>query len=61
LKTEFYDRRVWPTRKRARIEIGAWIEVHFNLCLRHASLGQVSPVNFELQYANQTANLQKAA
>jgi len=61
LKTEFYDRRVWPTRKRARIEIGAWNEDHENLCLRHASLGQVSPVNFELQYSNQTADLQKAA
>ena len=61
LKTEFYDRRVWPTRKRARIEIGAWIEDRYNLCLRHASLGQVSPVNFELQYSNQTADLQKAA
>ena len=61
LKTEFHDRRVWPTRKRARIEIGAWIEDRYNLCLRHASLGQVSPVKFELQYSNQTADLQKAA
>ncbi len=28
---------------------------------RHASLGQISPVDFELQYSNQTAELQRAA
>ena len=26
LKTEFYYRRVWPTKKAARIEVGTWIE-----------------------------------
>ena len=26
LKTEFYHRRVWPIRKRAKLEVGAWIE-----------------------------------
>lgn len=61
LKTEFYYRRVWPTRKRARIEVGAWIEGRYNRRRRHASIGQISPVNFELQYSNQNAELQKAA
>ena len=61
LKTEFYYRRVWPTRKRARIEIGTWIEDRYNRRRRHASLGQVSPVNFELRCSNQTAELREAA
>jgi len=60
LKTEFYYRRVWPTRKRARIEVGAWIEDRYNRRRRHASLGQVSPVAFEMQYLT-TAALKKAA
>ena len=47
LKTEFYYRRVWPTRKRAKIEVGAWIEGRYNRARRHASLGQISPVSFE--------------
>ena len=61
LKTEFYYRRVWPTRKRARLEVGAWIEDRYNRRRRHSSIGQISPVNFELQYSNQTAELQEAA
>jgi len=61
LKTEFYYRRVWPTRKRAKLEVGAWIEGRYNRRRRHASLGQISPVSFELQYSNQNAELQQAA
>lgn len=61
LKTEFYHRSAWPTRKRAKIEIGAWIEEHYNRRRRHASIRQISPVNFELRYSNQSADLQKAA
>ncbi|MBC7761719.1 MAG: transposase [Candidatus Saccharibacteria bacterium] len=60
-KTEFYYRRVWPTRKRARIEIGARIEDRYNRRRRHASLGQVSPVNVELPYSNQITGIQEAA
>lgn len=30
LKTEFYYRRVWPTWKRAKLEVGAWIEARYN-------------------------------
>ena len=30
LKTEFYYRRVWPTKTRARLEVGAWIEERYN-------------------------------
>jgi transposase InsO family protein len=61
LKTEFYYRRVWPTKKRARLEVGKWIEDRYNRRRRHASLGQVSPVNFEMQYSTNTVALKKAA
>src|SRR4029079_19139659 len=60
LKTEFYYRRVWPTQKTARIEVGASIEDRYNRRRRHASIGQITPVAFELQYSRQTADLQKA-
>ena len=61
LKTEFYYRRVWPTKKRARLEVGKWIEDRYNRRRRHASIGQISPVDFELQYSRQIADSQKAA
>ena len=61
LKTEFYYGRVWPTKKLARIEVGKWIEDRYNRRRRHASLGQVSPVAFEMQYLTTTAALKKAA
>jgi transposase InsO family protein len=61
LKTEFYYRRVWPTKKDARLAVGEWIEDRYNRRRRHASLGQVSPVTFEMQYSINTASLKKAA
>ena len=61
LKTEFYYRRVWPTKKAARLEVGKWIEDRYNRRRRHASIGQISPVDFELQYSRQIADSQKAA
>lgn len=61
LKTEFFYRRVWPTRKRTRIEVGAWIEDRYNRRRRLASIGQIAPVTCELQNSNQTADLQQAA
>ena len=61
LKTEFYYRRVWPTKKRARLEVGNWIEDRYTRRRRHASIGQISPVDFELQYSRQIADSQEAA
>ena len=61
LKTEFYYRRVWPTKKAARVAVGAWIEDRYNRRRRHSSIGQITPVDFELQYSQQIADSQKAA
>jgi len=61
LKTEFYYRRVWSTKKAARIEVGKWIEDRYNRRRRHASIGQITPVAFELQYSQQIADSQQAA
>lgn len=61
LKTEFYYRRVWPTKAGASQAVGAWIEDRYNRRRRHSSIGQISPVAFELQYSNQTAAHHKAA
>ena len=61
LKTEFYYRRVWPTQARAKIEVAAWIEERYNRRRRHSALGQISPVQFELQHCNHpAADLQAA-
>jgi putative transposase len=61
LKTEFYYRRVWPTQARARLEVGAWIEDRYNRRRRHSALGQISPVQFELQHCTHpAADLQAA-
>jgi putative transposase len=48
LKTECYSRRVWPTKKGARLAVGNWIEDFYNRRSRHTSLGQFSPVAFEM-------------
>jgi len=61
LKTEFYYRRVWPTKAGAAQAIGAWIEDRYNRRRRHSALGQISPVRYELQHCNDTAAALQAA
>jgi putative transposase len=61
LKTEFYYRRAWPTNTAARLAVGAWIEGRYNRRRRHSALGQISPVQFEMQHCNHTAADQQAA
>jgi putative transposase len=61
LKTEFYYRRIWPTRAGASRAVGAWIEERYNRRRRHSSIGQISPVAFEMQHCNQTAAARQAA
>jgi putative transposase len=61
LKTEFYYRRAWPTRARAAQAVGAWIEDRYNRRRRHSSIGQLTPIDFEMQYSTHHAALQLAA
>lgn len=61
LKTEFYYRRIWPTRARAIRDVATWIEDRYNHRRRHSSIGHVTPVDFELQYSSQAAEIQLAA
>lgn len=61
LKTEFYYRRVWPTRARAIRSVAHWIEDRYNRRRRHSSIGNVTPVDFEMQYSTQAAEIQLAA
>ncbi len=61
LKTEFYYRRVWPTKADAAQAVGAWIEDRYNRRRRHSSIGQISPVSFEMQHCNDTAAALQAA
>ena len=61
MKTEFHDPRIWPTLARAIREVSAWIEDRYNRRRRHSSIGQVTPVDFEMQYSSQAAEIQLAA
>ena len=58
LKTEFYYRGVWTTRAGASRAVGAWIEDRYR---RHSSIGQISPVAYQMQHSNHTAAERQAA
>jgi putative transposase len=55
LKTEFYNRRSWPTKAEARLAVGRWIEERYNRRRRHSALAMMTPVQFEQH--QQTATL----
>lgn len=40
------SRQAWTN---ARLAIFAWIETRYDRRLRHSSLGQTSPINFEIE------------
>tara|TARA_B100000609_G_scaffold96405_1_gene76752 strand:+ start:702 stop:1589 length:888 start_codon:yes stop_codon:yes gene_type:complete len=47
MKSEFYNRHTWPTKKAARLAVGDWIERVYNRRRRHSKIGMISPVEFE--------------
>ena len=50
LKVELVHRRRFATRQQARLEVFEFIEVWYNRCRRHSSLGYISPVEFEQRH-----------
>ena len=59
LKTEFYDRRPWPTRAEARREVARWIEIVYNRRRLHSSLDYTSPVAFEIAIEHDQAEAEE--
>ena len=61
LKTEFYDRKKWPSRNEARKAVARWIESVYNRRRRHSAIGMVSLVDFESRIAAQIDKKKAAA
>ena len=55
LKTEFYNRYRWASKREAKLAVGRWIEERFNRLRRHSALGMLSPVRFENHLTMQAA------
>jgi transposase InsO family protein len=49
LKEELIFRDTWPTRIRVRAAIVEYIECFYNSHRRHSAVGQMSPVEYELE------------
>jgi transposase InsO family protein len=48
IKGELLDRHRWRTKDQARKAIGEWIEGFYNRRRRHSSLGNLSPMQYEI-------------
>ena len=51
LECELIDRRIWHTKREARLALFQWIEGWYNTRRRHSALGQLSPMMFEARHA----------
>jgi len=49
LKTELLYRQSWPTRTAARLAVFEFIEVFYNRCRLHSTLGYCPPAEYETQ------------
>ena len=48
LQKNVLNRQAWASREQLRIAIVAWIETRYHRRLRQASLGRLTPIEFEL-------------
>ena len=53
LKAALLHRQVWATRDEARQAVFEWIEVFYNRCRLHSTLGYRSPEAFEREVSAQ--------
>ena len=60
LKNERVYRTAYATKAQARRDVIAYIEGFYNN-QHHSSIGHVTPVDFEMQYSSQAAEIQLAA
>lgn len=47
MQRELLDRQIWETRAQLTSAISEWIETSYDPVLRHTSIGDLSPVEFE--------------
>lgn len=52
LECELIERRSWPTKAQARLDIFSWIESWYNPQRLHSGLGYLSPAEFERRRKN---------
>ena len=57
MQRELLDRRRWQSREELASAIFEWIEAFCNPVRRHTSIGDVSPVEFEINYEANTTEL----
>jgi len=58
LKTELVTGADWPTREAARAAVFEYLEIWYNRCRLHSSLGYLTPMAYELMQT--TKNSQAA-
>jgi putative transposase len=61
LKKELIHRRPWPTKPELRTEVFDYIETFYNRRRRHSTLGNLSPVEFEMISREQEPEEARAA
>ena len=61
LKKELTHGRSWPTKAELRTEVFEYIEIFFNRCRRHSTLGFLAPAQFERNHHQQNEKIESAA
>ena len=57
MQRELLDRTTWETKGELAAAIFEWIEAFYNPIRRHTSIGDVSPIEFEVTYEARASEL----